>query len=218
MTVVARSSKAGASVAAEKPPASRRERRRREINDRIVETARELFERHGYEATTVEDIAERADIAYGTFFNHFPTKLDLLRALAEVTLHELFDDVAEVQRNSEDFAERLVVLFETAAERAVAKGPKAREMISAMITLSFPETSVDNDRRIRTMFQTFLQEGQAASQIRSDVSLDVLTEVFVGTWYSMFLSWVHFDGYPLRDRATATGRFLADSLAPKSRP
>ena len=34
----------------------------------------------------------------------------------------------------------------------------------------------------------------------------------MGTWYSMFLSWVHFDDYPLRERAAAAARFLAGTL------
>ncbi|HIG72177.1 MAG TPA: TetR/AcrR family transcriptional regulator, partial [Myxococcales bacterium] len=61
---------------------SRRERRRLEIRDRIVETAFMLFETDGYEATTVTEIAARADIAYGTLFQHFPSKLDLLREVS----------------------------------------------------------------------------------------------------------------------------------------
>ncbi len=75
---------------------SRRERRRLEIRQRIVETALSLFETVGYEATTVTTIAERADIAYGTFFNHFPTKLDVLREVAELALSDLFRDVEEL--------------------------------------------------------------------------------------------------------------------------
>ena len=50
------------------PQPSRRERRRLEVRERILETALALFEARGYEATTVNEIAQGADIAYGTFF------------------------------------------------------------------------------------------------------------------------------------------------------
>ena len=87
---------------AEAPP-SRRERRRLEIRDRILEVAVSLFETHGYEATTVNEIAQHADIAYGTFFNHFPTKLDLLRELSELALLGLFEGVEELRKQPGSF-------------------------------------------------------------------------------------------------------------------
>ncbi|RLA14051.1 MAG: hypothetical protein DRQ60_07050, partial [Gammaproteobacteria bacterium] len=77
---------------------SRRERRRLEIRERIVETAFLLFETQGYEATTVTEIAEQADIAYGTLFQHFPSKLDLLREVSGRALGRLFKNVEEVSK------------------------------------------------------------------------------------------------------------------------
>jgi AcrR family transcriptional regulator len=41
---------------------------------RILEAALDLFERQGYEATTVAQVAEAAGVTQMTFFRHFPTK------------------------------------------------------------------------------------------------------------------------------------------------
>ncbi|HEY9352344.1 MAG TPA: TetR family transcriptional regulator [Nocardioides sp.] len=41
---------------------------------RILDVALDLFERQGYDATTVSQIAEAAGITQMTFFRHFPTK------------------------------------------------------------------------------------------------------------------------------------------------
>jgi TetR/AcrR family transcriptional regulator, cholesterol catabolism regulator len=60
----------------------RRERKKLAVERRIREAALELFREKGYEAATVEEIAERADVAKGTFFNYFPRKDTLLEALA----------------------------------------------------------------------------------------------------------------------------------------
>ncbi len=188
---------------------SRRERRRLEIRDRIVETAFMLFETDGYEATTVTEIAARADIAYGTLFQHFPSKLDLLREVSGRALGRLFENVEEVSKRPGPFAERLVMLFDTTAENAESMGPQTRELLSSMLALSIPETADDDDRRIRLSFRRFLDEGLATSEVRDDEDIDTLVEVVVGTWYSLFLSWVRIDGYPLRERAAAVSRFLA---------
>jgi AcrR family transcriptional regulator len=191
---------------------TRRERRRLEVRERILEEALLLFETQGYEATTVMEIARRADIAYGTFFNHFPSKLHLLRELSDLALHNLFANVLEVRRQPGTFADRLVALFESSARRAEDKGQRMRELIGAMMALAFPETAGHDDRRIRLAFRGILEDGREAGEVREGVDLDTLTEVVVGTWYSMFLSWVHFDDYPLRERASSAARFLAETL------
>ena len=191
---------------------SRRDRRRHEIRGRILETALRLFETQGYEATTVGEIARRADIAYGTFFNHFPSKLHLLREISDLALKDLFENVEEVRKRPGSFAERLVALFESSAGRAEDKGPQMRELTGAMMALAFPESAGQDNRRIRIAFRRILEDGLAAGEVRGGIDLDTLTEVVVGTWYSMFLSWVHFDDYPLRERASSVARFLAGTL------
>jgi len=183
---------------------------------RIVDTAFLLFETQGYEATTVTEIAERADIAYGTLFQHFPSKLELLREVSGRALGRLFENVEEVSKRPGRFAERLVMLFETTAENAESMGPQTRELISSMLALSIPETADADDRRIRLAFRKFLDDGLAASEVRDDEDIDTLVEVVVGVWYSLFLTWVRIDGYPLRDRAVAVAGFLARTLSVKA--
>jgi len=200
-------------VPAAPPPPTRRERRRLAVRERIVATALALFETQGYEATTVTEIARRADIAYGTFFNHFPSKLHLLREISDLALQDLFENVEEVRKQPGSFGEHLVALFESSAERAEEKGPPMRELTGAMMALAFPETAGQDDRRIRIAFRSIVEDGLAEGEVRDDVDLDTLTEVVVGSWYSMFLSWVHFDGYPLRARASSAAHFLADALS-----
>jgi AcrR family transcriptional regulator len=56
----------------------RRERRRQEVRDRIYETAIELFLDKGYEGTAMDEIADRADVARATVFNHFARKQEFL--------------------------------------------------------------------------------------------------------------------------------------------
>jgi TetR/AcrR family transcriptional regulator, cholesterol catabolism regulator len=74
----------------------RRERKKLEVAQRIRSAALELFREQGYEATTVEEIAERADVAKGTFFNHFARKDALLEDLAEEVFSALLEDLGPV--------------------------------------------------------------------------------------------------------------------------
>ncbi|MCM3658110.1 TetR/AcrR family transcriptional regulator [Agromyces mediolanus] len=57
--------------------------RRRRTHQALRDSASQLFEANGYEATTVAEIARRAQVSERTFYVHFPSKEDLLFAHVE---------------------------------------------------------------------------------------------------------------------------------------
>jgi AcrR family transcriptional regulator len=61
-------------------PLGRRERKKLDTRKRIFRVAFELFTAKGFDGTTVEEIAERADVGKGTVFNYFPQKTAFLIA------------------------------------------------------------------------------------------------------------------------------------------
>jgi AcrR family transcriptional regulator len=61
-------------------PQGLRERKRRETSERIVEKGLKLFVKNGYEATTLDLIAQAAGISRRTFFYYFKAKEDVLLA------------------------------------------------------------------------------------------------------------------------------------------
>jgi AcrR family transcriptional regulator len=56
----------------------KRELRRQETRDRIVDAAAELFAERGFDAVSVMEIARRAGVVEKTVFNHFPVKEGLV--------------------------------------------------------------------------------------------------------------------------------------------
>jgi AcrR family transcriptional regulator len=68
------------------PAGGRVERRKARTRAGLLGAARELFAANGLQETTIAEIAERADIAIGSFYNYFRTKEDLLDALLEEEL------------------------------------------------------------------------------------------------------------------------------------
>jgi len=59
-------------------PAGLRERKKAKTRAAIREHALRLFDQQGYAATTVDQIAEAAEISPSTFFRYFPTKEDVV--------------------------------------------------------------------------------------------------------------------------------------------
>ncbi|MCA9673039.1 MAG: TetR family transcriptional regulator [Myxococcales bacterium] len=68
----------------------RREQKKRETRARLVAVASDLFETQGYDATSIEEIAEAAGISRRTYFRYFPSKEDIAFPYREDRL-ERFD-------------------------------------------------------------------------------------------------------------------------------
>src|SRR5215831_9760971 len=70
-----------------------------EVQDRRVKRTQNLLAKalisltleKGYEAITIRDITERADVGYATFFRHYHDKDALLHDVAEVVLDDLLE-------------------------------------------------------------------------------------------------------------------------------
>lgn len=67
-------------------PLSRAERRKAATAAQILDAAEDLFRQKGFAATTIDEIAERADLSVGTLYFHFQTKVGLYLALVERAL------------------------------------------------------------------------------------------------------------------------------------
>src|SRR3954467_11125914 len=79
---------AGESAAVRAIPASQLARR-----ERILDAAMELATEGGYEAVQMREVAERADVALGTLYRYFPSKVHLLVAAMGRTFRSLQESV-----------------------------------------------------------------------------------------------------------------------------
>lgn len=71
-------------------PEGRRQRRRRETRERLLDATRRVIAQSGLEAATIARIAEAADVGFGTFYSYFPSREEALLA----TVRHVLDRVA----------------------------------------------------------------------------------------------------------------------------
>src|SRR5262245_36786534 len=142
---------------------SLRDRKRARTRQALVEAATALFERDGYDETTVADIAAAADVATRTFFSYFPSKEELLfpetdarlRAAVEAiasrgpdegpaevllrALHEVGDDNDDVASRLAALRLRLVRTVPAVRGRALQIQLDAQREIARHLAAAFPD-------------------------------------------------------------------------------
>lgn len=160
----------------------RRERKKNEMKRRIFVAALELFNEKSFEATTVDEITERADVAKGTFFNYFPRKESILQYLSEEWLEQAEEAAADSHLAA---ADRLIALFGTAAAAYGENRALARLVVRvSMQRMCCPEPE-GATHRLEQLFAEIYRDGQARGEFRAEVgphqAFGVLGAVFLGT-------------------------------------
>jgi AcrR family transcriptional regulator len=195
---------------------SRRERRVREVHDRIIAAATDQFAERGVESVKVDEICDAADIAQKTFFNHFPTKQHLLREIAESFLRDLLAILEQARREGGTTAQQLQRFFAFVAAEVERGGPMHRTFVMEVIRVVHDTPpNVEQSRQLHEAFGALLRDGVRAGNTTTAYPVPVLSEVVVGTFITLILNWLGIEDYPFRARATAMARFLSDGLRKK---
>lgn len=90
---------------------NRQTRRREQTRARLIDAARELMAERGFTEVRIAEITAAADLGTGTFYNHFPSREQLLAAVAEDSMEKvgkaLDRNVSELDDPAEAFASSL---------------------------------------------------------------------------------------------------------------
>jgi AcrR family transcriptional regulator len=100
-------------------PTARTEARRAEVRARIVRAALDLVRHGGYRAASVATVAERAGVATGTVYRHFPSKADLFAEVFRVASQHEVDAVADAAAHESTPPSQIAAAVETFARRAL---------------------------------------------------------------------------------------------------
>ncbi|MCR5134696.1 MAG: TetR/AcrR family transcriptional regulator [Clostridiales bacterium] len=162
---------------------SRRERKKRNQKFTIIRAAQPLFEEKGYDETSVSEIAEAADISYATFFNYFPTKDDLLRAIA----HGEYEDLAEVVNlrfSPEDSIEK--ILFGTFQEW-LEDSLKNRKISVRILEIAMKDHDDTFFGEIEQLFIDLVKLGVARGEFREDTDAEAIGFLICGLRQEIFI-------------------------------
>jgi len=194
----------------------RRERRKRELRGRIYESARELFLRQGFEATTVAQIAEAADVAQATFFNHFASKQALLHELSGEVSDHLEEMVARQLERPVPASERILgFALSVASDIGEARGLARDVLLELLSSSARPGEAYPYLARAQGPFCELIRQGQARGEIRDDLDAEFLSEIVLGSLNVAVTHWIVDVDYPLEARLRETAAFVNQAIEPR---
>ncbi|MBA2393223.1 MAG: TetR/AcrR family transcriptional regulator [Ktedonobacteraceae bacterium] len=160
-----------------------RERNRQRIIQRIVKAAIELFHTVGYEQTTMDNIAEKAEVSRGTLFNYFPTKTSLLIPFAsELFKHRVQPEVRSYLEKQPTTLDTLRFLFLEIGEQVLTL-PDIELALQQEFSPSPPamKVSLHHVGYIETLL-TIVHHGRQRGEVRTDIPPEQLAR-YIGVLY-----------------------------------
>jgi AcrR family transcriptional regulator len=144
---------------------SRRERKKQETRRSLMAAALRLFSQNGYDATTVKDITNAADVAKGTFFNYFETKEAILPAIAARRLEQLEERLTPERGAPASAVARIKLALRLVAEDPLCEQQLAQRLFAATMR----HREINPSHALRDLLAEQVRQGQAAGEIRDDL-------------------------------------------------
>src|SRR5690606_15019811 len=165
----------------------RRQRRWHEAHDRLYQAACELFLESGYANTSVDDIAERADVARKTAFNHYPRKRDFIaewgrrrrQRVIDAISAELADDPGLEPVLRRYFAELAAI---NVAERA----------LTIRMSLGWRQSGGPFDadpHQLVDVLRGFLTDAIERGEISSKVNASHVATILYSSYFGLLYDW-----------------------------
>lgn len=174
----------------------RMERKKRELRQKISSVAIKLFEQQGFANTTMEQIAEEADVARKTLYNYFPVKEAIADEYVKGISNQLAQEVLAKLQNLPDTRSRLL----NALNNAYGWVEINPELTGIVLAYRFKTSYYSYDKNQESendfpergtcrIIAEIIRQGQEAGEIRADVQLkwlvryiDLLRGTIVWEW------------------------------------
>lgn len=193
-------------------------RKRRQTRDHIAATAHALFERDGYEAVTMEQIAVQADVARGTLYNHFPVKEAVLAHWMHAQLEADLGTLVAAVMGRDSFHSRVATLLDASAQW----WENHRHYAAPYIRFRFQQVrDADEEQHssdLIPLYARLIADAQQAGELRQDASPDRLALYLHFLYLASVMTWLGKPGIPLAQEFSHALTFFVQGAGPASPP
>lgn len=174
----------------------RREKKRELTRRQMLEAAQNLFLSKGFEDTSVDEIAEAADVAKGTFYYHFKSKSDVLLAMSLEYLKDLSEYVDEQLGSGRSPLAVLREILHQMAKETQANRKLAKiyySSVFAQFSRQLEEEHIDNPDVLPNIVIRIVQAAQNCGELRADKDAVDLGLIIAGLHHHAQVSWMAMD-------------------------
>jgi AcrR family transcriptional regulator len=101
---------------------------------RILDAALELLAEHGYEGTSLQQVADRVGLHKSTLFHHFKSKEELAREVFQNVAEQLLKRIEPILAEDPPNFESLLLALEASVDHFAAEPAAARLLMRLMVT------------------------------------------------------------------------------------
>nr|WP_320027156.1 TetR/AcrR family transcriptional regulator [uncultured Acetobacterium sp.] len=154
---------------------SRRDRKKLQVLNTLVEVTMKLFIEKGFEETTISEIATIADMGTGTFYNYFHSKEDLLKYVLAKKLDQTKDSLEALNHSSMSPPEKIAQILLTIGN-IFKENQQLFNLCNRHLSLMGPPHGTE----FRDILVNMIHEGQKNGDFRNDIPIEMITELFMG--------------------------------------
>jgi len=161
--------------------AAQRERRKR-----ILDATLALASKGGYEAVQMRTVAERAEVALGTLYRYFPSKIHLLVSALTLELDRTQDKLDRKPVPGETPYDRILYVLSRVTQ-TMQREPMLTEAMTRAFMFADPSAATEVNTVARQMERMFTRAMHTGEPSADDIAI---ARVIGDVWLSNLVAWV----------------------------
>jgi len=170
-----------ATADAEAGSAAQRERRKR-----ILDATLALASKGGYEAVQMRTVAERADVALGTLYRYFPSKIHLLVGALTEEMEQIQDKLDRRPIPGETPADRMLYVL-SRVTGSMQRDPMLTEAMTRAFMFADPSAATEVNTVANQMVRMFTKAMHDGEPSADDIAV---ARVIGDVWLANLIAWV----------------------------
>jgi len=160
--------------------------------EELVKTAAEVFQEKGYEASTLNDVAERMGTDRASLYYYVGSKQELFQEVVQDVLEANLKEARRIKKEALKPSEKLARLVRTMMVSYEENYPFTYVYIQedmsrvASQDSEWAQTMTSRTRSFEKIVKGFIEDGVAKKEFRSDISPEVAANGLYG-----MLNWTH---------------------------